>query len=118
MQSVILTKELASQVTPRAGRVLLMVPKKDASLWMETEGGPVILWPETARDHRIADTHQKAYVLKVGFGPFWDEGQRYDGVSEMDFQPGDWVVFRPLLMELNAELILTDVRRVDARIQS
>jgi len=109
MQSVILTKELAAKTRPRIGRVLLMVPRKD-------EQADGVILPDAARDHQITDTHQKARVLKVGYGAFWDGPHQYPGVTEDDFQPGDWVIFRPLLMELNYEYLLTDVRRVDARI--
>lgn len=140
MQSVILTKELARQVTPRAGRVVLHVPRieqyyklaglKGEPLTAEeinadpskyrlflTAHGALIL-PESCRDHSITDTHQRGKVLKVGYGEFWDEGKLYPGVTESDIQVGDWVIFRPLLMELNASIILTDVRRIDARIEA
>lgn len=117
MQSVILTKQLASEVRPRNGRVLLQVCRKP-ELAPTKHSGAILYAPDGARDHSITDTHQRARVLKVGYGPFWDGPHQYPGVTEEDFQPGDWVVFRPLLMELNYEYVLTDVRRVDARIEN
>lgn len=123
MQSIVLTKDLASAVRPRAGRVLLMVPRKpEAAVSSPFRPGafmaerPLVYAPDSARDHAVTDTHQRARVLKVGYGPFYEEGVQYAGVGPEDFQPGDTVVFRPLLMELNAPYILTDVRRVDAKI--
>lgn len=115
MQSVILTKQMASEVRPRTGRVLLQVWRKPELVQTKLLGA-ILHAPDVARDHSIRDTHQRARVLKVGYGPFWDGPHQYPGVTEDDFQPGDWVVFRPLLMELNYEYLLTDVRRVDARI--
>ena len=118
MQSVILTKELAKRVRPRTGRVLLMVPRR-SKIAGRVKGfvNGRLYAPDIARDHAITETHQKAYVLKVGYGAFYEEGVRYPGVREDDFQPGDVVVFRPLLQELNARFIITDVRRIDARIE-
>jgi hypothetical protein len=107
MQSVILTHELANLVRPLPGRVLLQVPP-----------GPkfvnAIEIPDSARDHKFTDTHQHARVIKVGYGHFYEDGVKYPGVYSEDFMPGDWIIFRPLLMELNAAYVLTDVRRVDA----
>ena len=109
MQSILLTKDLAEWVIPRAGRVVLHVPQNP-----EMDGAVYI--PDGVREYKITDTHQKAQVVKVGYGEFYEDGKKYPGVTQEDFKPGDWVVFRPLLMELNAPYILTDVRRVDARI--
>jgi hypothetical protein len=138
MQSLVIPLGWVDRVRPIAGRVLLEVPRKEIHyeetdfpkvrteeinanpskyrLFVTAKGGPIIL-PETARDHRITDTHQPARVLRVGYGQFWEDGQLYPGVNQDDFVPGDWVIFRPLLLELNVPYILTDVRRIDGRIE-
>lgn len=119
MQSVILTEQLAQLVRPRTGRVLLEVPRH-SKIAAEVEGfvRAKLYAPDAACDHQITETHQKARVLKVGYGAFYEDGVKYPGVTEDDFAIGDTVIFRPLLLELNAPFILTDVRRVDARIES
>lgn len=111
MHSVILTHELANRVTPRAGRVLLQVPPGPKTIMT---GETMIVVPDVATDHKLTDTHQEARVIKVGYGEFWEDGVLYPGVDSRDFIPGDWIIFRPILLELNAPYVLTDVRRVDA----
>ncbi len=108
MDSLELTPEQAAAgYRPLAGRVLL-----------EIEANPdrigAIVVPETARDKGMRDALQIARVLAIGYGAFYDAGERLQGIAEGDVAVGDRVAFAALAQDLNRKVILTAVTRIAA----
>jgi len=79
--------------------------------------------PDTAREQKPTDISHTARIVAIGYGPFreYDTEKKkwlpYPGLLAQDTRPGDQVVFRMLMSDLNQGRIFTDVRRIDAVIE-
>jgi hypothetical protein len=107
-----------SGARPVAGRIVLDIdplPERIGSLFV----------PESSRDLNdpIRDVSHTARVVAVGYGPFGEDDnlgkvkkrfRRWPGLTPTDVAPGDRVIFRLLMSDLNQRRVIADVRRVDA----
>ena len=107
-----------SGARPVAGRIVLDIdplPERIGSLFV----------PESSRDLNdpIRDVSHTARVVAVGYGPFGEDDnlgktkkrfRRWPGLQPADVAPGDRVIFRLLMSDLNQKRVIADVRRVDA----
>jgi hypothetical protein len=107
-----------SGARPVAGRIVLDIdplPERIGSLFV----------PESSRtlNDPIRDVSHTARVVAVGYGPFGQDTEsatgrkrfkRWPGLQPADVAPGDRVIFRLLMSDLNQRRVIADVRRVDA----
>lgn len=108
MTSLELTPEqVAAGYRPLAGRVLLEIEANPNRI------GNIIV-PESARDKGLRDALQIARVLAIGYGAFYEAGERLPGIPEGDVAVGDRVLFSALAQDLNRSVILTATTRVVA----
>jgi co-chaperonin GroES (HSP10) len=108
MTSLELTPEQAAAgYRPLAGRVLLEIEAPDAMIG-------ALHVPETAQRKTERDALQIGRVLAIGFGAFYDQGERLPGIADGDVMPGDRVLFAALAKDLNKRVILTAVTRIAA----
>lgn len=107
MKSLEITTTLPSHIHPLPGRVLLEIEPKPSTAGL-------LHLPNSARTQQHTDTALFARVLAVGYGPYYDDKKVHSGVNESDVRPGDRVVFKALMQDLNCKVILTGVSRLEA----
>ena len=108
MTSLELTPEQAAAgYRPLAGRVLLRVEQPPEQVCS-------IVIPQTAQRQTERDALLIGEVLAIGFGAFYDAGERIAGIAEGDVAIGDRVLFAALLQDINKRVILTTTTRIAA----